>query len=815
MIALVGAMFVAMGSASAQTATKPNQPTAVTANMGDDTGDNPGDLVLTWTAPTVGGEPTDYDVRYRESGTVDWMTHTSDAGDNPTVDDQATRTFGVGSADTDLLDAFETYEFQVRAKNATGIGPWSAPHLADVGQDEALGACVTTQTLELDDAFMNEAGTTDLELVDEDTAGENCTVSLEDTVIQAAANVRISKTAGATGVVTLSAVDVSGTNTGVISFTAMTAGSATYTVSIADGQGNLSQTATYTFTVVAYGAPAAADTAPAPDAALVITFPNDSDAVVPDGKNVKVMIEEKNGAVLSSVTVSGGLNLYHVTDNDTEFGAVGGFIGPRAGNVSSLWVVIPKGTAAGTYTVAASGSTRAEKGTPLSVSKTIEVGEPGDSVSAATLVLGLKDVDGKGYDTPTDSTDDTPENGLAMADKPINLELTVTNSLGNPVNSSDIAEDGIRIVAPFAEIRYRMEDGSYSGDDNTISADALSDGKVIVQVTSEGGTARTVDVYAIVIGKSSGAPRSEVVPLAFTGAASSVTVDDATSTLRSVNGDDDHSIKLVVSAVDKGGNTVVPPSVTPTITDPDGVAVGSGKIMASKPTAASGAYHITVTNVSGDSAATALKTGEYTLKLKSGSVEDTATFTVVGKADSVELMADDNAPSSVGQAITITATVTDADGEPVADGTVVTFTSRDTTADDDSVLVFTSSSGTTKGGEAQAMLVAVGPGSSVVTATADGKVAVAVITSSAGAADPVAEEASVSCLSNLSGFSTWSCGVDSSASEIFDLLIGRGKTALHLWNGSAWVRYSVVDGTMVPGSSDFMVAENDILYISN
>ena len=36
-----------------------------------------------------------------------------------------------------------------------------------------------------------------------------------------------------------------------------------------------------------------------------------------------------------------------------------------------------------------------------------------------------------------------------------------------------------------------------------------------------------------------------------------------------------------------------------------------------------------------------------------------------------------------------------------------------------------------------------------------------------------------------------------------------------LWNGSAWVRYSVVDGTMVPGSSDFMVAENDILYISN
>ena len=77
------------------------------------------------------------------------------------------------------------------------------------------------------------------------------------------------------------------------------------------------------------------------------------------------------------------------------------------------------------------------------------------------------------------------------------------------------------------------------------------------------------------------------------------------------------------------------------------------------------------------------------------------------------------------------------------------------------------------------------------------------------------EEASVACLSNLSGFSTWSCGVESSASEIFGLVSGRGATAIHLWNGSAWVRYSVVDDAMVPGSSDFMVTKSDILYISN
>ena len=73
----------------------------------------------------------------------------------------------------------------------------------------------------------------------------------------------------------------------------------------------------------------------------------------------------------------------------------------------------------------------------------------------------------------------------------------------------------------------------------------------------------------------------------------------------------------------------------------------------------------------------------------------------------------------------------------------------------------------------------------------------------------------VVCLGNLNGFATWVCGVERSASEIFGLVTGRGATALHLWNGSAWVRYWVVDGTMVPGLSDFMMAENDILNIGN
>ena len=46
------------------------------------------------------------------------------------------------------------------------------------------------------------------------------------------------------------------------------------------------------------------------------------------------------------------------------------------------------------------------------------------------------------------------------------------------------------------------------------------------------------------------------------------------------------------------------------------------------------------------------------------------------------------------------------------------------------------------------------------------------------------------------------------------MVTGRGVSAIYQWIGSTWARYSVVDDAMVPGSSDLMVTEKDILYIS-
>ena len=67
----------------------------------------------------------------------------------------------------------------------------------------------------------------------------------------------------------------------------------------------------------------------------------------------------------------------------------------------------------------------------------------------------------------------------------------------------------------------------------------------------------------------------------------------------------------------------------------------------------------------------------------------------------------------------------------------------------------------------------------------------------------------------MTGFASWLSEQTISASELFSALNEAGATAIHVWNGTSWVRYSVVDGNEVPGSVDFMVNLGNVLYISN
>ena len=107
----------------------PSAPFAPTLEAGDRR------LAVSWSAPSDNGSAiVDYDVRYRPSGGT-W-TDLADA---------------VGTATTATitgLDNGTTYEVQVRARNAVGVGPWSA---SATGTPASVPSAPSTPTLEADD----------------------------------------------------------------------------------------------------------------------------------------------------------------------------------------------------------------------------------------------------------------------------------------------------------------------------------------------------------------------------------------------------------------------------------------------------------------------------------------------------------------------------------------------------------------------------------------------------------------------------------------------------------------------------------------
>ena len=577
-------------------------------------------------------------------------------------------------------------------------------------------------------------------------------------------------------------------------------------------------------TGIAFGARVDQQETPTPDDATDDTFVPDSDNIFKSGTDIVVQVTSSfssGNAVTFTVTApTTGLSL--LTGQDATptaqrlISAATGDDDRDEGKVTvkspvESFTLVTDGAPDGEYIITATANDTANTSPKFTARLTI--GEAGNTVASASLTLGLRE----GFLTPT-ATDDKAETGSDSAGGDVNLVLNVQNGIGNNANAADV--DEIRIVAPFGDIAYLSSGAFVEVDDNTIPGSALSKGSVIVRVKSQDAKERSVDVHAIVLGSVSGVATTEQVNLTFTGAANAISIDDGTKTLRNVNvekDDDDNlvddTISLVVNSTDKSGNTTSPPlGLGFTIDDPDGNAVGADKISTSQPAQGKdGLWRITITNESGDSAATALKTGTYTLTAKSGDIEDSATFTVAGAATSVSVSVDDMNPSAYGT-ITATATVADDDGVAAADDTAVEFTSSN-----ENVLkeVGDTTSKNTKDGSVTQQFAVVGPGTALIIANVGNVSDVAVVVSTAGSAAAADEEVTLSCLSELSGLSTWTCDADSTASELFNLLAGRGASAVLLWNGTTWVRFAAIDGRTLPGAgNDFPINKFDSLWIS-
>ena len=835
MIALVGAMFVALPSAGAQS-------------------------MMYYCTDLDSTDSVDLHVT-NMAGTVGYVLDEEGADAGKVTSKVASAT--VSLTDTSNADACET----VSSKAASATNDENTEELAKAGDrlvvsmhdvdteaddrakwqrvyKEDIGAAKSTTMLYLDDPDNENAGANGA------TRPQKTTIArVQDGADSAVTTYSAEPSSGVPEIVTVVAA------TDSFTFTAAKAGTVTITVKHPTTTGGREgYTETFVFTVKDAGKDAAAATA---ERSVTIEI-DDTDDTVSNAmtddyrftittNNIPALPLSGGGVPSLTVYISGELDNAQVYTGARD--ADGRWVEPDTmqtlddGKAEYIgWVNVPKGTTPGEYTLdvtiytdGETSSTRRALGTykAYSGSDVLIVGDAGTNVSEAVLVLSPLDADGDPVAEGT-SQKTQPSSSAAKGD-PIRLTLTALNALGNASNpwiDVTVTAAGATIKHSHsinAKGEYEAESGT-SGRPNSLQLYGVDVASIVVEITKD--TPGEVEVSALVVDpQGSGYDGSDKVTLTFTGPAKTVSLSDATTTLlnRYVDHKDDtaddkdtdprDNISLKLTASDADDHAVVPTgNATVTIAGPEGSMVatdGAGQkiVVSQKVTGTTNTISLRVAE--SVTAANPLKSGEYTVTAKDGARKDTAMFTVVGTADMVSMEASE--ADEDGQ-IEVTVTVTDADGNPVADGTVVTVREADLRGDDDQVLVLTNSDGKTKAGVAKATFIEIGPGRAAIVATADGKTDVVRVTSTFDAPEPEAmpeEEASVSCLSELSGFATWSCGVEADASEIFDMVSGRGVTALHLWNGSTWVRYSVVDGAMVPGSSDFMVTKSDILYISN
>ncbi len=519
----------------------------------------------------------------------------------------------------------------------------------------------------------------------------------------------------------------------------------------------------------------------------------------------------------------------------------------------TLEIVVPPDTPAGEYVVTVKGYKSATDATLVSETKTLTVAGATNVGSVSFGPSSPRKAVGGDTDTSKDGyVDDltTSEPTTIMAGTgTTELTLSVLGADNKPAWASAVSSI---VITTTGGTLSTEQIGPLGGTKTDQKATCKSNGQAAceldfasLQTSAEQlpekmriqlkapASPGTATVTATVISGGT-VQRPDPVQVRFSGPATSLSVGAAPSNVLGYNVGNDEAadynaatnadsgmnardqITFMLDATDASGSAVTVPTVTAMVKTSGGALVAQSKYETTQSGSMMNNLMLDI-----DAAITsALAAGTYTLEVTSGTLKASTTFMVVGAADSVELTLDPATATEIGQGVAASVMVTDADGNAVADGTMVTFGVSDLVGDDDAVAVLDDTSALTVGGRASTTLTVVGAGRAVARATvsddATPERAVEVLISTAGApAAAAAEAVSLDCLSALIGFVTWTCDAASTASEAFGLVSGRAATSIHLWNGTAWVLYSVVDGTVVPGSSDFAVGENDILYISN
>lgn len=448
------------------------------------------------------------------------------------------------------------------------------------------------------------------------------------------------------------------------------------------------------------------------------------------------------------------------------------------------------------------------------------------------------------------------------------FELTVLNSAKRGVLSAQLATVVVTLLrtgdaggsATLSSCGGTQASGSSCnptlGSPSALNSETTGSFKVRVKAPRTPGAA----TLRVLVVPKSGDSVERTQSLTFVGAASKYTIAEQTaSVLNRLAGDeqDANDIKdtarnvlhLGISATDSRDQTVpVPPGLIYEVMGPDGKKVADTIISAAAANKADGPDAGTDPDPDTskvrievlDNATPFPATGEYTLNVKSGSkVLATTTFTLAGPTaeDGLKVVADLSEADAVGTQVPITITAQDADGNNVADGTRVLITVSDIDTGSGNVLVLSGANAagavykTTKNGRATAEAIVVGSARAVLTVDIVGTDggdagtddddntdlsqanAHEVLDLSGVAAVATQTPTTGLTRTDLGQYASWMNGETTTAAALFNQLVRRGATAIHLFNGTKWVRYATVDGQRVPGALDFTVKQGDTLFI--
>ena len=510
-------------------------------------------------------------------------------------------------------------------------------------------------------------------------------------------------------------------------------------------------------------------------------------------------------------------------------------------------IVVPAGTAEGMFTI--SGSVTID-GRTYQGSLAVRVGTIKE-VADATLDFAIDDRGSVGV------RDDRPwpaaiapgsstvlrlsllsETGKAPAAGSVGSILVTTTAGKLSTNIND--REGAVITQPAGRLN---SDGCRGAGgfacqvpvDRAVLTSANAD-KILITLSAPSNARPGMATVTARVTSIAGETFTDTVRVAITGAFKTLKIAEPTTSVLNVgtpdsgmDKDDRDTARLAVTAEDAAGNGIVVPGTEQatvdspraipthrlTIKAPNGRSNPAGISARWLPNAAGTGLELDAggnpqIEIDVDASADApLPGGEYTIEARVNRQTWSQTFNVAGGPREIML----SAPTeevAVDSRITVSATVTDADGRPVSDGTEVTFTERGISG---ATLILTSGSvQRTVDGQASAELLAVSAGTAYVTANAGDITDVRVIHARARMM-PDDMPASRMTSTEPNEFSVWLAPSATLASHLLPEL-GSVRSILR-WIDGSWLRYAVVGGRLVPGSTNFEITEGAVLWLAN